>query len=310
MDETSGAALEGRPGPASRAIPVALAAILAGAMLWSYAPTITYLVHIWGDSNYSHGWLIAPIALAILWQRRESLAEVEVRPRWWGVLPLAAILASRYWLFERNEQWIEAVTLPLALGAAVLAVAGRGPLRWALPGLVYLFLMLPLPPSIDDKLAGPLQTLATIGSVSVLQALGTPVLAEGNVILIGSQRLEVAEACRGLSMLLSFVALISAMVILVRRPLWERVVLVLSTVPIALLCNIIRIATTALLYERFNRPVQEVHDWAGLAMMVLALGFVLLELKVMSWLVVEEAAGAPGLVRPGYGDLPPGSIRT
>lgn len=300
--------MEGGQGPASRAIPVALAAIMAGAILWSYAPTITYLVHIWGDSNYSHGWLIAPIALAILWQRRESLAEVEVRPRWWGVLPLAAILASRYWLFERNEQWVEAVTLPLALGAAVLAVGGWGALRWALPGLAYLFLMLPLPPSIDDKLAGPLQTLATIGSVSVLQAMGTPVLTEGNVILIGSQRLEVAEACRGLSMLLSFVALISAMVILVRRPLWERVVLVLSTVPIALLCNIIRIATTALLYERFNRPVQEIHDWAGMAMMVLALGFVLLELKVMSWLVVEEAVGAPGLVRPAYGELS-GSIR-
>ena len=184
-------------------------------------------------------------------------------------------------------------------------MGGWGLFKWALPAVIYLFFMIPLPSRFNDLLASPLQTLATIGSVSVLQAIGQPVLAEGNVIWIGSQRLEVAEACRGLSMLLAFISLITAMVIFVKRPIWERIVLLASTIPIALLSNIIRIAVTAVLYRYFDRPVKSIHDWAGLAMMVLALGFVGIELKVMEWLVVEDRPSeTPTLLRASYGPDP------
>lgn len=286
---------------------IAVASVLIIVALgWSYRVSFVYLTHFWADSNYSHGWLIAPIALAILWQRRETFSAAGQGPRWWGVLPLAILLASRYWLYERNEQWIEAATIPMTLAAVVLAICGWGVLRWALPAVIYLFFMLPLPPSLNEVLAGPLQTMATMGSVALIQASGTPVVAEGNVISIGTQRLEVAEACRGLSMLLSFAALIAAMVILTKRPAWERVVLVLSTVPIALLCNVVRIATTAIVYSRSGRPVEMVHDWAGLAMMGLALVLVMLELKILSWLVVEDgpASETPTLLRASYGSSP------
>jgi exosortase len=282
------------------------AAVLAAAIGWSYRSSFGYLIYRWEhDSNYTYGWLILPIVAWILWERRGTLAEVSIRPTWWGFLPLAALLALRYELYERNEQWVEAATIPLILGSTVLAVGGVGLLRWALPGLLYLFFILPLPPSLDSMLSGPLQTVATWGAVTVLQALGTPVLANGNVIVIGTQELEVAEACRGLSMLLAFASLITAMVILVKRPIWERAVLLVSIIPIALLCNITRIAATAIVYAKFNRKVETAHDYAGYAMMVLALGLVMLELKIMSWLVVEEEVGAPPtLLRTSYGANP------
>lgn len=291
---------------ASSRLALIVAAAIAGAVAWSYRPSFAVLVDRWSrDDNYSHGWLIVPIALAILWQRRESLPANLPRPSVWSFLPLLGLLAIRYQLYERNEQWIEQASIPVVVGAAILAVGGWSLFRWALPGVVFLFFMIPLPGSFNDTLAGPLQTVATIGSVALLQATGMPVLSEGNVILIGAQRLEVAEACRGLSMLLSFVALIAAMVILVKRPLWERIVLLAGTIPIAILSNIIRIAVTAVLYAKFGRPVQTVHDWAGLGMMVLALVFVMLELKIMSWLVVEEASSeTPTLIRATYGANP------
>lgn len=265
-----------------------IAAALAAAILWSYYPNLVYLARWWEDPNYSHGWLIVPIALFILWQRREALPSVVARHRWWNFLPLALLLALRVWLYDHNEQWMEAATVPLLVAATVLAVGGWGLFRWALPALIYLVFMVPLPQSLNVYLAAPLQALATRGSMEILTDLGLTAVAEGNVIHIKSQRVEVAEACRGLSMLLSFGALITAMVILVRRPIWERVVLILSIIPIALLCNIIRISITAIAYGYYNRPVKEVHDYAGFAMMGLALGIVLLELKVMGWLVVEE----------------------
>jgi exosortase len=278
---------------------LAAAALLAAAVAWSYFPSLTYLATYWDDPNYSHGWLIVPIALFILWQRRPGLAFVAVRHRWWHFLPLVALLAVRPWLFARNEQWAEAATVPLVVAATVLAVGGWGLLRWSWPALVYLLFMIPLPESLNEKLAYPLQRLATLGSVELLQSLHQPALAEGNVILISKQRVEVAEACRGLSMLLSFGALITAMVILVRRPLGERIALVVSIIPIALACNIIRIAVTAIAYAKFDRPVKAVHDYAGFGMMAMALVFVLIELKVMSWLVVEERDAGPRSPFPG-----------
>jgi exosortase len=295
----------GKPGGGARMALVA-AAVLAAAIGWSYRSSFGYLIYRWEhDSNYTYGWLILPIVAWILWERRGSLAGVSIRPTWWGFLPLVVLLALRYELYERNEQWFEAASIPLILGSTVLAVGGAGLLRWALPGLLYLFFILPLPPSLDNKLAGPLQTVATWGAVSVLQAVGTPVLAEGNVIVIGTQQLEVAEACRGLSMLLAFAALITAMVILVKRPILERIALLVSIIPIALLCNITRIAATAIVYAKFNRKVETAHDYAGYAMMVLALGLVMLELKIMSWLVVEEETGRPPtLLRTSFGANP------
>jgi exosortase len=290
---------KGRGTDGVAAIAVAAAAT-AAAIAWSYFPSLAYLARWWEDPNYSHGWLIVPIALFILWQRREMLPAIAIRHRWWNFLPLALLLAWRHWLYETNDQWLEAATLPLVIAAATLAVGGWGAIRWAWPALVFLIFMVPLPNRFDDFLSAPLQRIATTGAYQLLTALGLPVVAEGNVILIHSQRVEVAEACRGLSMLLSFGALITAMVILVRRPIWERIVLILSIIPIALLCNIIRISITAVAYGYYDRPVHEVHDYAGYGMMALALGIVLAEMKIMSWLVIEErgeAAPAPTLLR-------------
>ena len=121
-------------------------------------------------------------------------------------------------------------------------------------------------------------------------------MAEGNVIIVGADTLEVARACNGLSMLLSFVTLITATVLLVRRPIWERVVLLASAIPIALISNILRIAVTAWCYHRFGRATGDklAHDAAGWAMMPLALALVYLELRVLSWLFVEvEEVEAP-----------------
>ena len=100
-------------------------------------------------------------------------------------------------------------------------------------------------------------------------------------------------------MLLSFITLITAVVLLVRRPLWEKVVLMASAIPIALISNILRITATAWCYHRFGHEWGEkvAHDAAGIAMMVIALILVGLELKLMSWLFVEVEVPSLGVAR-------------
>jgi exosortase/archaeosortase family protein len=108
-------------------------------------------------------------------------------------------------------------------------------------------------------------------------------------------------------MLLSFVTLIAATVILVRRPMFERVILMLSAIPIALISNILRITATAFCYHQFGEKVGEdiAHDYAGWMMMPLALVLVWLELRVMSWLFVEvEEVDAASFIRSRRGGGP------
>ena len=191
--------------------------------------------------------------------------------------------------------WLEQATIPALAGALALAFGGRRLLWWALPGVVFLLFLLPLPPRINVIMAGPLQTMATAASTAVLQATGLPVLAEGHVIYVGTQPLEVARACNGLSMLLSFVTLITACAILMRDyPAWQRVALLLSTVPIALIANILRIALTAWAYHLFGAEWGDkiAHDTAGWLMMPIALAMVYIEMTILSWLVVEDLAPA------------------
>jgi exosortase len=264
------------------------------ALAAAYAPCLRELaLQWWYEPNYTHGFLVAPIALLILWRRRDRFEPERYQPSWFGWLALAAVLGLRAYLFERNEQWLEAATLPLA--AACLAWAFGGPrlVLWAAPALLFLFFLLPLPPSVNLILAEPLQRLATTCTTALLQVMGLPALAEGNTILVGADRLEVARQCNGLSMLLSFATLIVATVLLVdERPIWERVILLLSVVPIALLVNVLRIAATAWCYHLFGAEFGDraAHNTAGWAMMPAALVLVWLELRALSWLVIEEEA--------------------
>ncbi|HEU5116733.1 MAG TPA: exosortase/archaeosortase family protein [Isosphaeraceae bacterium] len=267
--------------------------VLSVATLAAFHSNVAFLLIQWDNPNYSHGYLVLPIALVILWMHRDDLVRAPVRPNPLGWVALALILGFRYVTYERNEIWLESALIPLVALSLTLALGGWRVLWAALPALAFLLFLLPLPGSLNDFLAGPLQRLATIGSTFLLQIMGLPVLAEGNVIIIGSDRLEVARACNGLSMLSSFVTLITATVLTIARdrPLWERVVLLLSTIPIALIANIIRIAATAWAYYLLGAQFGEkiAHDTAGWAMMPIALALIWLEMRLFNWLVVEES---------------------
>ena len=272
-----------------RILGVAVAAVLSLALCWAYLPNLRFLVQKWStEPNYSHGFVVVPIALAILWRRRDGLKGLRLAPNLLGWVILLAIQAARAYLFARNETWTEAAMLPPTVAALVLALGGWSLLRWAWPGLVFLAFMLPLPGTIDHALAAQLQKVATAGSTVLLRLLALPAVTQGNVILVGTDPLEVARACNGLSMLLSFATMVVAAVLLLPgvRPPWERAVLLLSLPPIALASNILRIVATGWCYHHFGAEFASriAHDWAGYAMMPVALCLILLELKFLAWL--------------------------
>jgi len=155
-----------------------------------------------------------------------------------------------------------------------------------------------LPFRLELALSHPLQQLATAGSTYALQVLGFSAFSEGNVIVINQSRVGVVTACNGLGMLLLFFALSTAAAVLIRRPWPDRLVVLLSAVPIALLANVFRITVTSVLMEGLGLKGWGdliLHDLAGWFMMPVALGLLLLELRVLSWLFIEVSEA----------DLPP-----
>ena len=284
------------PGVSWGTLAAALAVIAATAAC--YASNLRDLAASWEkDPNYSHGYLVIPIALLVFWRRRESrdLGAARGNPLGWAVL--VASLLLRAVAYERGSYWVETFTMIPALAGLALAYGGLGFLGVCWPSIAFLLFMMPLPRVFNEFMALPLQSFAAIASAAMLKLTGLWVLRDGNVILVGGEPLEVAEACNGLSMLLSLTATIVTTLLLIPLPRWKQAVLALSIVPIAVLSNVLRITATAWCYHKYGPEIgsKYAHDIAGWLMMPTALVFVLMELKVMSWLVVEDHAQADSL---------------
>lgn len=271
-------------------------AALGLCLLWAYWPTLGHMAERWSNEpQYSHGFLVPVFALVILWYRREHRAAGELRPSWWGLAWLAIGVLLR---LSGAYFYIEALDglslLPVLAGLCVL-LWGESVLRWCWPALAFLGFMLPLPHQFEVALAQPLRNFATVSATLVLQVLGYPAIAEGNIILIDDVKLGVIDACSGLGMLVTFFALSTAMALIVRRPLLDRLVLVASAIPIALVANIARITATGVARWALGTDAGRVdmHNLSGWLMMPLALGLLYLELLYLKHLLVEEEPLGP-----------------
>lgn len=179
----------------------------------------------------------------------------------------------------------------LTLGVAVTAFRRWSAVRWAVPALAMLLLSLPLPHPVEHEVSWQLRKVATWSGLVVFRTLGIPTRSDTPMSLdIGSVRLDVQAPCSGLSMLMAFVALTAAMAFLCppSRRLTNRWVVFASSIPIAVLCNILRIVASGLVLLAGWREAFEwiVHDLAGYAMIVLALGLVWVEFRLIDWLLV------------------------
>jgi len=122
----------------------------------------------------------------------------------------------------------------------------------------------------------------------MLETLGFTVARDGNIININGTQVAVAEACNGLRMLTAFFVVTGFVILLSRRKLWEKALIFLSSVPIALLCNTIRLTLTSIAFVYLDAEAwkKAFHDYGGLAMMPLALGITVLELWFLSKLFI------------------------
>jgi exosortase len=276
---------------------------LLAALGWVYWNTLTPLFRVWTVSaQYSHGYLVPVFALALLFLRRSQLAGKALEASWWAIPFVLAGVALRLLGAYFYLTWLDQVSLLPVVAALVLVAGGRPALIWAWPAIAFLLFMIPLPGRLEGFLADPLQRLATIGSTNVLQTLGFFAQSDGNVILLSDgEALGVVDACKGLNMLVVFLALSTGVAILSTRPWYYRCLILAGSIPIALMCNILRIALTGILTETAGPEVAQFvfHGWpSGWLMIVLALAFMSLELWILSRLFVARKEAGGGLMGP------------
>ena len=298
-------ASEGRPSGAGDAAapareltawsgPTPLAAVagglLAAAFAWSYWPTLVDLVATWNrEADYSHGFLVVPFAVYLLWSRWDRFPGRAAGLAWAGLAVIVLSMGLRFFgaLFFLGA--VDGWSMLVWIAGAVWFLGGRRVMWWSLPVVGFLWFMVPLPWRAERMLSVPLQSIATRISSWALQTLGQPALPEGHTILLGDFHLEVEQACSGLRVFMGILALACAYLMVVPQRWWARVLLLVSVVPVALTANAARIVTTGLLYQYVSGEAARKfsHDIAGWAMILFAAGLFALVLWYVNSIVRE-----------------------
>lgn len=258
-----------------------------------FRSTLRDLAHVWSEEqDYSHGYLVIPLALILLWMRRDLLPDVVGVPGWGGLLILVLSFAVRY-LGERFYLVpMAGYSLLLWLIGSIWLIFGRRICFWALPGILFLFFMIPLPFRIEQLASWRLQTITTHVSTFIFQCLGQPTIAEGHRIYLQDTVLEVEQACSGLRMFMGITAVAYTCVFINGQSIWEKCVILLAIAPVAILSNALRVVVTGELMLLVSGEAAQKfsHDFAGALMIVVAVVlFVGLRLYLSRLFVAMEA---------------------
>ncbi|MHC4460288.1 MAG: exosortase/archaeosortase family protein [Planctomycetota bacterium] len=279
--------------------------IIGGLFVYLFHKEIGELVRIWlNDRSWSHGFLIPLFSLYFINQHKKEILSLQIKPSYWGLFFL--ICGILFYFFNiaspSGYAYFRYISMIAALGAVVLFLGGWRLIRYTWLPVAFLVFAVRVPVRYYVKLTMPLQRLAaTVASPFLNLVPGMNTTVHG-VVIEGFYKgqpigLNVEEACSGMRLLMVFLALGVAMAYLHYRPIWQRIILLASTIPIAIFCNIVRVTILGLVCV-FKGPqyVQEgiYHDMPGYIVLLLAFGLYGSLAWFMSSLFVEESAiGAP-----------------
>jgi len=267
-----------------------------------YYSAFSYLVAGW-DEDYSYAYLIPLVILYLLWEKRKPLVENPSNPSWIGVLPFLLGIFL-FWLGELGGEYLTLYfSFWFVLAGILWMHFGTAKIKIMAFPLILILTTFRLPAFLHNKLTVQLQLLASKIGVALIQLAGLSVYREGNVIDMGFTQLQVVEACSGLRYLFPLIVLGLLLAYFFRGAFWKRAVLVISTVPLAIFSNSMRIALTGILAELWSPEAAEgfFHGFSGWFVFMFSLGVLLIEMWILSKIAprptVDEEASKPGPIR-------------
>ncbi len=277
-------------------------AIVGGLFVAIFWPNLRRLFDkinpISGDPNWQHGLLVPLVGLYYLYINREQLLKDPAKPTWLGLgVLLFGLLFSMYGIFPGQNDYLWDAGMIVTLFGLVLLLGGWGVMRTAWFPILFLFCALPWPALVYSAVASPLQELAAAVAVKALQFTGVEAAGRTGtkIFYVGQDRqfraLNVAEACAGMRSLMTFISVAAAVAFLSARPLWQRVVITASAVPIAVFCNVLRVAGQGLIDYYWSQQFAEgfAHTFVGLIMLIPAFFLILLVAWIIDHVFIDEA---------------------
>jgi exosortase len=252
----------------------AATAILLTALIFAYGPVMAGLAKQWrDDENFSHGFVVVPVAAFLAWRRRRSLqcAPTERSVFAAGLLGISILvyIAGRL----GAELFLTRVSLIGVLAGAIGFIWGRAHLRILAFPMAFLLFAVPLPAIVFNRLTLPLQLVASSAGESIIRMFGVPVLRDGNVLQLPSRALEVVEACSGMRSIVSLLMVATLIGYVFEPRMSGRALIALAAVPIAIVTNALRVAGTGLASEWISPTAAEgfFHTFSGVVLFAIAL---------------------------------------
>jgi exosortase D (VPLPA-CTERM-specific) len=260
----------------------------------------------WQGEDFNYCFFVPLIVLYLLWEKRAELRSVPFGPSWIGIAPLLFGI-SLFWLGElAGEYYTIYIGSWFVLIGCIWAATGWRWLKLAAFPLLFLISMFPFPTFINNNLTFQLKLLSSALAVKILQLCGMSIHREGNLIDLGVIQLQVVDACSGIRYFYPLIVLSILLAYFFRSPFWKRVLLVLSTAPVSVISNAMRIASTAVLcrYCGEEFALGFFHDFSGWFIFMCSLGMLLLEMRLLKTVLPD-----PPREKPMLSVVPP-SVRT
>ena len=253
--------------------------------IWPFWDGLERLVTWWAASpEDSYGTLIPPISIFLFWQQKNRLERLSFTGSWWGLALItlggALLLIGQLGTVFTIVQWAFLITL---YGLA-LSLLGWTAFRAVLMPLLILFIMIPLPQFVLANLSTRLQLISSQIGVGFMRLFDVSVFLEGNVIDLGGYKLQVAEACSGLRYLFPLMTIGLLIAYFYKGAPWKRVVLFLSSIPITVLMNSLRVGIIGITVERWGIAMAEglLHEFQGFVIFMVSTGLLIAEMALLN----------------------------
>lgn len=264
-------------------------------LIGCYAPVLKALMEQWSiNADMGHGFFVPLAAGFIVWQKREELLAIKPKPNWWGLL--VVILGGLQLIVATLgvELFLARTALVITLIGMVWFLGGDLMLKKLAFPLFLLFFMVPIPTIVYTLITFKLQILASQLADGALTVIDIPVVREGNILELPSQRLSVVEACSGIRSLLTLTFLTLVYGYFFEKRTWLRTVLFLATIPIAIVANASRVTFTGIMTQIKPEYAEGFfHESTGIVIFFVALLLLILFHRVMTRLVRLAEARRP-----------------
>lgn len=250
-----------------------------------FVDSLAFMLSRWLDKEeYSHGFLMPFLCIFLIWQRQNTLNVKQFRASWLGVV-LVVFGLFGFVVGELSSLYpIVNYAFLLVLAGLMLSCVGWSLFRYFWVPLLMLVLMVPLPNFLYRDISASLQLLSSALGVEFVRTMGMSVFLEGNIIDLGGLQLQVAEACSGLRYLFPLMTLSIIIAYFMQAPLWFRLIVMVSSAPITLVMNSLRIALIALGLEYWGIDMTEgiLHDAEGWLVFIGCCIFLLIEIQLFN----------------------------